>query len=448
MSTTNYAFDANDLSVGAVKKLMDDVYRPQYQSNVKLLRLLEKQTEDATNVRKREFTVALTQGSRTTGRPAAGLLPLAMPVLEARGEYGYAILQKAVSFDWVSLKHMARSDATGAMVTLNQRLAQHMKKFESDSSYFAYGDGSGALAVGTTVAGTGPYTLTLTNTTDTFGGAGSNGTARLNRNEEIDVVVAASVQAVVQVVDILSATTCSVNVISGSLSAGALSFILAPPGSRPSGFNGVSYMPHGLAYNIPGATTTEFWTLNPSTSVELRSLLVDMAGAEMTVGFANFLEDAARHRRPEEEPEAAMGKTKIIWSVGQARKIKQGMNSIRRADMATKTYVLGAQHVANQWGNVWDEDPGCPDSRAFNIYLPTWKVAKLADVEYVDEGEGMWHLRPANSTSVRGNFYAIYDGWTSAAHDYVNTDPFMQAMFTGIGTATIQTASQYAHGFA
>lgn len=449
MSVSNYAFDApNDLSVGAVRRLMDDVFRPQYQQNVKLRKLIKEMGKpvDEVNVRGREFGVQLSRGSRTTGRPSMGYLPKPLPTSEARGSYTYAKLQKGISFDWETLRHM---ELSSAIVKLSDRLAQHQEKFEADASYFSYGDGSGALAVVTDVAGTGPYTLTVTATTDTYGGAGSNGTARLNIVEEVDIVSASAVEATVQIASIASATTFTCTVVSGTLTAGALTAIVVPSGSRPAGFNGASYMPHGVAYNCPTASSTDWWGINPSSAgnIECRSTVVDLSSASFTVGYANWLEDAVRHRRPMEKDDALTSKTKILIGVGQARSIKQSMNSIRRAGMGDKTFVLGAQNVANQWGNIWEEDPGCPDSRCYNLWMGSWQLPTLQELEYVDEGEGMWHLRPANTTSASGFYIQAYDGWTQEVMEIVNTEAFKQAAIVGIGVSTIQTAASLAHQF-
>lgn len=449
MSASNYAFDApNDLSVGAVKRLMSDIFRPQYQNNVKLRKRIREmgRPKEQTNIRGREFAVGLGRGSRTAGRPSMGYLPKSLPTREARGSVTYAKMQRGISFDWESLRHMEQSSA---ILKLSDRLAAHQEKFEADSSYFSYGDGSGAIAVVTTVAGTGPYTITVTATTDTYGGAGSNGTARLNVEEELDIVSAAAVEATVSIASIASATTFTCTVVSGTLTAGALTAIVVPMGSRPAGFNGVSYMPHGVAYNVPTASSTDWWGINPSTAVniEARSQVVDLSGASLTVGYANYLEDAVRHRRPMEDDDALTSKTKIFCGIGNARAIKQGMNSIRRAGMDDKTYVLGARHVANQWGNVWEEDPGCPDSRVYNLWMDSWELPTLQELEFVDEGEGMWHLRPANTTSASGFFIHAYDGWTQEVGELVNTEAYKQAAIVGIGVSTIQTAASLAHQF-
>lgn len=453
MSVSNYTFDSpNDLSVGAVRRLMDDVFRPQYEQNVMLRKLIKEKGKpiEEVNVRGREFAVQLSRGSRTAGRPSMGYLPKSLPTLEARGSYTFAKLQKGISFDWESLRQM---ELKSAIVKLSDRLAQHMEKFEADASYYAYGDGSGALAVVTTIGSpTGAaYPITVTDNTDTYGGAGSCGTARLNINEEVEIVSASATEAVVRVTAISSATVFVGTVVSGALSAGALTAIVTAPGSRPAGFNGGTYLPHGLAYNCPGATQTEFWGMDPSNAlnIELRSTLVDLSSAELTVGYANYLEDGVRHRRVgmNSKKDALTASTQIIFSIGQARKIKQSMNAIRRATMDTKTYVLGAQTVANQWGNEWLEDPGCPDSRAYNLHMPSWELPVLQEMQFVDEGEGMWHLRPANTTSASGHFIHGYDGWTQEASEIVNTEPYKQAAFIGIGTATIGKASGLAHQF-
>lgn len=450
MSNTNYAYDQNDLSVGGVKHLMDDKIRPMYEQNVMLRRLLKDGAKSGSevNIRGREWTVQLTRGSRTTGRPSMGYLPKALPPLEARASHLYYKMQRGISFDWETLRTM---ELKSSLIKLGERLALHEESFETDVSIFAYGDGSGALAVGTTVAGAGPYTLTLTDNTDTYGGAGSYGTKHLNVNEELDVVIAGSTQATIFVTGITSATTITCTVVAGSLSAGALAFILTPVGCRPAGFNGGTYIPHGLAYSIPTATSTDWFGLNPSSAANIgaRGTVFDLGGAELTVGFANYLEDAVRFRRigDPKKKDALMANVAIIFSIGQARKIKNAMNSIRQATFMDKTYVLGAQNVANAFGNVWLEDPACPDTRGYALYLPDWEWVTFQDYEFVDEGEGMWHLRPANTTSASGYYIHAYDGWTQEVYEIVCKVPYRQAMLTGIGNATIPKGSALAHQF-
>lgn len=444
MSQANFTFEGVDLRDGALQKITEKRVWPQIQHGHFMWNKFGQKRGVEVNSRKREIVHRLFDGQVPTFLPELTALPATRPESEVRSEFSFTKMLRGISFSPEAMEQMKQPSS---LLSISGRLESYGQLVKSELARGFYGDGSGAVAVladSGTITGTGPYVVHLTDDNDTFGGAGSRGVADIKVGSDYDLFLDDdSIQATVLVTDILSATSFECTVTAGSLAAGDLTGIVVPPGTREA-TTGTSYAFHGLAYHTPGAATGEWQGTDPSSVVQLRSVIKDMEGAGLTIGFVNYLEDAVRQRRAD-DPNGMMDKTLILSGVGQHAKLKAYLNSYRRADMGETVLKTGGREVENQLGNRWTVDIHCPDSRVYNVWEDDFAMAVLKELSYVDNGSGgKFVLRPDGT----GKYLHVYDAWLTMMFEFVGHNPFKQAVLLNIGVDDIIKASETAYGLA
>lgn len=450
MSQANRTVQGSDLASGGLTKLTERKVWPTIERSHFMWNRFGQMRGVEVNSRLREFSIRLYDGQVATGTTEAGLLPGTLPDKEVFAQFGFAKIIRGISF---TPEAMAQMKQASSLLSQAERVEFYASAMQQEMSRFWYGEGSGAVALLTaqpTIIGAGPtYTITVDDATDEYVGVGSRGTADVKIGSDYDIAepVTNAIRANVRVQNILSPTTFSVTVNSGTVTDGAADDILVPPGTRPSLQAGLSYMFHGIGYHVTRAAQTEWLGLNPSTTIQIRSLVKDLGGAGLTLGFFNFIADAARNRRADlaENKKTGDEDNRLLLSgVGQEAKLTQYMNSYRRAEMSDKVLTTGGTGVKNKFGNELIVDSACPDSRIYSLAESDFTMSVLETMGYVDNGSGgKFVLRPDGN----GNLYHIYDGWLYMTFDFIGRNPFKQAALVDVGMEGIIKASQTAHNF-
>lgn len=450
MSQSTYTFDGGtNLKDGALTKLAEKRVWPQMVRNHFMWSRFGQKRGPEVNSRKREITLRIYDGQVSTFGTESGVLPRSRPESEIRAEYGFTKMLRGFSFTPEAMEQMKQPSS---LMGLAERLDAYGEAIQHEMARFFYGNGSAAVAAitATPTLSAGVYTVTVDDASDSWAGVGSRGTADIKVGSDYDLVLnptsSNSIAARLLVTNITSATTFKGTLVAGIGSADptlAISgSIVVPPGSRPAGTT-TSYAFHGIGYHLVDSTTTEWQSLT-TIPLQLRAVVKDMNGASLTIGYANYIEDACRQRRANVDT-GGTDNTLIIASIGQHAKLKQQLNSYRRADMGATTLTTGGVDVANQFGNKWVTDPACPDSRLFNLDESDFSMAVLKELSYVDNGnDGKMTLRPYGSGDT---FYHIYDGWFQMLFEFVCRTPSKQAALIDLGVSDIIKASETAYTF-
>jgi hypothetical protein len=203
-----------------------------------------------------------------------------------------------------------------------------------------------------------------------------------------------------------------------------------------------SFAFHGLGYHITTPTTDEWQELDPSEDPEIRSITKDANGADLTLGMANFIEDIVLFRR-QDLPKGGADKSLIVCPIGQKSRLKHYLNSYRQADMSATVLKTGGQEVENQWGNRWEEDPLCPDTRIFHLYEPSFSMLTLGKGLGFADTKTRDNMILRHSTETGADVDGVFDGWFELHLEFISREPGMQAMIHNLGVSKIYKAATY-----
>lgn len=445
MAQGNYTFEGVDLRDGALQKITEKRVWPQIvRSHLMWNRFGQKRGIEV-NSRKREFVLRLYDGQVATFGAEGGLLPRTLPEKEVRAEFGFTKMLRGISFTPESMEQMKQPSS---LMSMAERLDAYGEAVSQEMSRFFYGEGSGAVAVlnATVTVASAVLTVTVDDATDDYSGVGCRGTADIKIGSDYEIVepAANTIRARIRVTDITSPTVFKATQISGTATNGVDGDLIVPPGTRPSGSAGASYAFHGIGYHVTTATQLEWQNTSPQDTIQLRSVTKDLNGAGLTLGYVNWIEDASRIRRPNMAT-GGTDSTLILSGIGQHRKFKQYLNAYRKYDSGATVLQTGGRGVANQFGNEWEVDPACPDTRIYNLDEDDFSMAVLKELSYVDNGSGgKFVLRPSGTND---GYFHTYDGWLAMIFEFVGRNPFKQGALLDVGVADIMKASEIAHAF-
>jgi hypothetical protein len=433
------------------KKIWPQLQRSHYMWN----RFFQKRGVEV-NSRSRQIPLYLRPGQVGTFRAEGLALPFAGPELEVKASFGYTKYQRGFSFSAESLEEMKQSSS---LLSEADRLDRYRVNIKTELARFFYGSGDSSVAVvGSVSVTTGADGSLLMSVT-----SGNLGTSNMEIGSYYQILDSSNSNAVLtwggvryfKLVVSNAGNGGGTQTTSGTLAAFhtpsstvpnfaaatavAAGDLIVPVGSV---VGGTSYGFHGLGYHVVESSATTWQGLTLSSYPELRSIVKDASSADLTLGLANFIEDVVIFRR--DQPMGGEDKSLIITSPGQHARLKQYLNSLRRATMGEKTMSTGGKEVENQLGNKWEVDPHCPDDRVYHLKEDDFSMLVLKELSFVDNGSGgNMVLRRDDSDLDFDNYSHIYDGWWTMMFEFVSREPRNQAMIKGLGTTGIVRKHSY-----
>lgn len=462
----------------ALKKISDDRVWNQLSEGNFLFNLLLRGKGEQVNARNRDIPMRV-------GRSGIGSFPgegegigYASPEEFIRCSFGYTKYVKPFSFTPEARSNM---NSPSSLRSLTEMFDQYRKDIETELSRFAYGNGSGAVAVvrgaatgrdSTDIAedhGNGilglpfdPITTETAAAVSAQGGVGSRMTADIDFNSIYQLIKASDLsiratgtatrlkalragftesQARFQVVDASGASVTAA--LANTLAEDVITEgdLLVPVGTYK---DNVSRAMHGLAYHMPLAADTTYQNMidQSNTSVgpddypETRAVAYNANLADLTLAICNYIEDSSRFRRDDEEM-GGTDKDVILTGIGQHRRVKQLIGTHRRADMSERTMVTGGKDVESQFGNKWKTDKYCPDDRLLHIHVPDLALLVLEKLQFIDPGNGgnMW-LRQSGD-----DFLHLYDGAWFMLWEMIGRCPKNQGLVYSLSIKNIMRAA-------
>lgn len=427
-----------------LEQATEKIVRPQLKnSHFMWTRFLQK---DGTKVnsRKLEIPIKLRPSAMGTFLGENEALPNNYPEVEEMMKVGYTDFYKGYSF---TAQELEQSKQKTALVKTAERLKSYRMEITKELSRHFHGVGDGSLAKVTSGNGSGVLTVQTAGS-----GVGTMGSTFLEigslvnivtsnlatirtiaSNSETDFRITAKTGTTVTIVD-----SAGVGVpLATSTSAVSNGDLVVPAGTVLAG---VSRAFHGIDYHLVRASQAEYQVLSAATYPELESVIKDLAGAPLTVGAAEFLEDAVLFRR-DNESTGNEDNTLIVCNVGQRARLKTALNSLREYTSNEKTLKVGGREVENQYGNKWEVDTFCFEDRVLHLKEDDFAMTKNVDLSFVDNANG-GNMVLAH-TSSRGGRIHRYDGWFRMEFDFFGYEPRNQAALLGLETTGTIRASDW-----
>lgn len=448
------AFASNDL-LPTLLEITERKVWPQIMRTCLMYTKFYNVMVDKVNSRDRRIVLHLRDGQPGTFRPQGAGLLKGKPDLQKVASFGYTKYQRGFAFTPEVLEEM---DSDTALMNLEARMNIYEEAIKSELSAFFYGTGSGAVAElsgALTDNADGTWTVPLKNSSDTYGGVGSAGSADVVFDADYEIRdssasfarITANSGAVKQFTVISSGFSGSQVKISLAASstfsaAPAAGDILVPPGTYSS--SNVSYALHGLGYHLTTPSTTSWQGLNPSTDPELRSVTKNANTADLTLGMANFIEDIVFFRRGG-NTKAPNGedKTLILCPKGQETLMRGFLNFHKRADWGEKVMKTGSTAVENQVGNRWTPDDKCPDTRIFHLTTDCFSTLTIKPGLHFFDTKTRDNMVLRGDSTGETDYVAVYDGWFQMYLEFISKAPFKQALLYNLGTSKIYRRSDY-----